>query len=94
MKEKILPFIKKYPMSILLAIIAINLFSIAGTLKKNGQLDIHKQICLRRRVFYSGLPMYTDKQAKAIDRSSARKIGVGINDLYKLDEYCRVIIKY
>ena len=36
MKEKILPFIKKYPMSILLAIIALNLFSIAGSLRENA----------------------------------------------------------
>ena len=47
MKEKILPFITKYPMSILLVIIAINLMAIAGTLKKNGKLDVHKQLCVR-----------------------------------------------
>ena len=80
-------------MSILLAIIALNLFSIAGTLKKNGQLDVHKQICLKRDVFYR-TPNYTDKQAKAIDRSSARKIGLGTDYLYKIDGYCNKIIKY
>ena len=31
-----LNFIKKYPMSILLAIIALNLFSIAGSLRENA----------------------------------------------------------
>ena len=36
MKNKVLPFIKKYPMSILLAIIAINLMSIAGSLRENA----------------------------------------------------------
>ena len=46
MKEKILPFIKKYPMSILLAIIALNLFSIAGSLKTSAKLDSIKLICL------------------------------------------------
>ena len=45
MKEKILPFIKKYPMSILLAIIALNLFSIAGSLKTSAKLDYQKLIC-------------------------------------------------
>lgn len=37
MKEKILPFIKKYPMSILLAIIAFNMFFIAGSLRKEAE---------------------------------------------------------
>ena len=46
MKEKIIPFIKKYPMSILLAIIAFNLFSIAGSLKTSAKLDSIKLICL------------------------------------------------
>ena len=36
-KQTVLDFIKKYPMSILLAIIAINLFSIAGSLKENAK---------------------------------------------------------
>ena len=47
MKEKILPFIKKYPMSILLAIIALNLFSIAGSLKTEAQLNRQKLICIQ-----------------------------------------------
>ena len=34
MKNKIINFLKKYPITILLAIIAINLFSIAGSLKE------------------------------------------------------------
>ncbi|MBO8204585.1 hypothetical protein [Prochlorococcus marinus] len=46
MKNKILPFIKKYPMSILLAIIALNLFSIAGSLKTSAKLDYKKLVCL------------------------------------------------
>ena len=41
-----LNFIKKYPMSILLAIIALNLFSIAGSLKTSAKLDQTKLICL------------------------------------------------
>ena len=46
MKEKILPFIKKYPMSILLAIISLNLFSIAGSLKNEAELNRQKLACL------------------------------------------------
>ncbi len=49
MKEKIVPFIKKYPMSILLAIIALNLFSIAGSLKTTAKLDSIRLICLEGR---------------------------------------------
>ena len=46
MKEKILPFIKKYPMSILLAIIALNLFPIAGILRTSAKLDYKRLVCL------------------------------------------------
>ncbi len=46
MKDKIVTFIKKYPMSILLAIIAINLFSIAGSLKTSAKLDFKRLVCL------------------------------------------------
>ena len=51
MKEKILNFIKKYPMSILLAIIALNLFSIAGSLKTSAKLDQQKLICLEKGLY-------------------------------------------
>ncbi len=50
MKEKIVPFIKKYPMSILLTIIALNLFSIGGSLKTEAELNRQKLTCLE---FYS-----------------------------------------
>ena len=61
MKNKILPFIKKYPMSILLAIIAFNLFIIAGSLRTTAKLDQKKLICLNT-------DEYTGKQL-------SRKIG-------------------
>ena len=38
-------------MSILLAIIAINLFSISNTLKENGKLERDKQLCARQVAF-------------------------------------------
>ena len=47
MKNKVLPFIKKYPMSILLAIIAINLFSIAGSLRTEAYLNREKNLCFK-----------------------------------------------
>ena len=49
--QKIIPFIKKYPMSILLAIIALNLFSIAGSLKTSAKLDQQKLICLEKDLY-------------------------------------------
>ena len=41
-----LDFIKKYPMSILLGIIAINLFNISGSLKIQSELTQQKLFCL------------------------------------------------
>ena len=55
MKEKILSFIKKYPMTILLGIIAINLMSIAGSLRTSAKIDYKKLVCLEG-------PKYTKKQ--------------------------------
>ena len=46
MKNKVLPVIKKYPMSILLAIIAINLFSIARSLRTEAYLNREKNLCI------------------------------------------------
>ena len=42
-----LPLIKKYQMSILLAIIGINLFSIAGSLRKEAYLNREKNLCIK-----------------------------------------------
>ena len=42
-----LNFIKKYPMSILLAIIALNLFSIAGSLNTEAKLNRMKLDCAK-----------------------------------------------
>ena len=44
-----LDFMKKYSMSILLAIIALNLLSIAGSLKTSAKLDYKKLTCLEGR---------------------------------------------
>ena len=47
MKNKVIPFIIKYPKSILLAIIAINLFSIAGSLRTEAYLNREKNLCIK-----------------------------------------------
>ena len=47
MRNKVYPFIKKYPMSILLAIIAVNLFSIAGSLRTEAYLNREKNLCIK-----------------------------------------------
>ena len=47
MKNKIIPLVKKYPMSILLAIIAINLFSIASSLRTEAYLNREKNLCIK-----------------------------------------------
>jgi len=90
-KKTVLAFIKKYPMSILLAIIAINLFSIAGTLKRNGKLDYHKQICVREDAYVHGDYKWTEKEYDAFKRSIARELGIPRN---QSDEYCNRITNY
>ena len=47
MRNKVFTFVKKYPMSILLAIIAINLFSIAGSLRTEAYLNREKNLCIK-----------------------------------------------
>tara|TARA_A100001035_G_scaffold185818_1_gene148071 strand:+ start:278 stop:514 length:237 start_codon:yes stop_codon:yes gene_type:complete len=64
LKNKILLFTKKYPLSILLAIIALHLFSIAGSLETSAKTDQQKMICLNA-------DKYTNKQLR-------RKLGTEI----------------
>ena len=47
MKNKVILFVKKYPMSILLTIIAINLFSIAFSLRTEAYLNREKNLCIK-----------------------------------------------
>ena len=46
-KNKFAAFIKKYPMSILLAIIALNLFSIAGSLNTEAKINRMRLDCAK-----------------------------------------------
>ena len=78
--DKILPFLKKYPMSILLALIAINLFSIAGSLSTSAKLDKMKITCVK----WQNDLMSVDKAAK--------EIGISRKDMD--DYFCRSLDDY
>ena len=64
--DKIIPFLKKYPMSILLAIIAINLFSIAGSLRTSAKLDKMTINCAK----WESKTISYDKAAKEVGISN------------------------
>ena len=53
MKNIIINFYKKYPITILLGIIAMNLFSIEGSLKYNEKLAYFVGVCTRYFALYS-----------------------------------------
>ena len=86
MKKKIVSFIKKYPMSILLAIIALNLFSIAGTLKENGKLLMYKEACARYYAFYSS---GNNEQAESREKLTASIVDVPVE---LVDAFCQRMI--
>ena len=88
MKNKIINFFKKYQMTILLAIIAINLFSIAGSLKENAKLAYYREVCARYFAFYSS---GTDKQAESNEIITAKKVRVPVE---LVDVYCQRIVDF
>ena len=88
MKNKIINFVKKYPMTILLAIIAINLFSIAGSLKENAKLAYYREVCARYFAFYSS---GSDKQAESNEIITAKKVKVPVK---LVDAYCQRIVDF
>ena len=61
MNIKNLAFIKKYPLSILLGIIVINLMTISAHLRVNSKLAFNKEACSRYFAFYA---YGTDQQAE------------------------------
>ena len=92
-KDSIIFFLKKYPMSILLAIIALNLFSIAGTLKDNGKILkdngkslIYKEACARYYAFYSS---GNDEQAESREKLTASIVDVPVE---LVDAFCQRMI--
>ena len=87
MKKKTLSFIKKYPISILLGIIVINLISISGHLKVNSKLAFYKEACSRYFAFYA---YGTDQQAERNEVKTAKKLNVP-QEL--VDAYCQRIVR-
>ena len=92
-KDSIYSFLKKNPMSILLAIIAINLFSIAGTLKENGKILkengkslMYKEACARYYAFYSS---GDDEQAESREKLTASIVDLPVE---LVDAYCQRIV--
>ena len=82
-------------MSILLAIIAINLFSIAGTLKENGKILkengkslMYKEACARYYAFYSS---GDDEQAESREKLTASIVDVPVK---LVDVYCQRIVDF
>ncbi|MFL2881520.1 MAG: hypothetical protein ACJZ8C_09490 [Prochlorococcus marinus subsp. pastoris] len=72
-------------MSILLAIIATNLLSIAVTLKENGKSLVYKEACARYYAFYSS---GNDEQAESREKLTASILDVP-EDL--VDPFCQRI---
>ena len=75
-------------MTIILAIIAINLFSIAGSLKENAKLAYLREVCARYFAFYS---YGTDEQAESNEKITAEKVKVPVE---LVDAYCSRIVDF
>ena len=82
-KDSIFSFLKKYPMSIFLAIIGINFFSIEGTLKENGKTLMCKEACARYYAFYSS---GDDEQAESREKLTASIVDVPVEFV---DPFCQ-----
>ena len=87
MKIKTLSFIKKYPISILLGIVVINLITISEHLRVNSKLALYKEACSRYFAFYS---YGTDQQAEKNEIKAAKKLKVP-EEL--VDAYCQSIVR-
>ena len=87
MRNKTLSFIKKYPLSILLGIIVINLMTISEHLRVNKKLAFNKEACSRYFAFYA---FGTDQQAETNEYKTAKKLKV---PLELLDAYCQRIVR-
>ena len=87
MKNKTLSFIKKYPLSILLGIIVINLMTISANLRVNSKLAFYKEVCSRYFAFYA---YGTDQQALKNEYITAKKLRIP-EEL--VDAYCQRIVR-
>ena len=73
-------------MSILLGFIALNLFSIAASLRENAKLSYYKEVCARYFAFYS---YGTDEQSENNELITAKKVNMPAE---LVDAYCQGII--
>ena len=87
MKNKTHTFIKKYPISILLGIIVINLITISAHLRVNSKLAFYKVACSRYFAFYA---YGTDEQAEKNEFKTAKSLKVPIE---LVDAYCQRIVR-
>ena len=87
MKNKTLSFIKKYPISILLGIIVINLMTISAHLRVNSKLAFYKEVCSRYFAFYA---YGTDQQAEKKEFKTAKKLKIPVE---LVDAYCQRIVR-
>ena len=87
MNNKTLSFIKKYPLSILLGIIVINLMNISAHLKVNSKLAFYKETCSRYFAFYA---YGTDQQAEENELKTASKLNIPVE---LVDGYCQRIVR-
>ena len=87
MNTKILSLIKKYPISILLGIIVINLMTISAHLRVNSKLALYKDACSRYFAFYS---YASDLEAEKNELKTAKKLKVPIE---LVDAYCQGLVR-
>jgi len=87
MMVKVLLFVKKYPMSILLAVIAIQLANISGKLEMSGRLSADRRACLRLYTFQRENINTEKSQKEAL--KTAKSIGVSPRGL---TYYCNNLI--
>ena len=87
MKNKTLSVMKKYPVSILLGIIVINLMTISAHLRVNSKLALSKEACSRYFAFYA---YATDQEAEKNEIKTANKLKVPVE---LVDAYCQRIVR-
>ena len=87
MKNKSISYIKKYPISILLGIIVINLMTISTHLRVNSKLAFYKEVCSRYFAFYA---YGTDQQAEKKEFKTAKKLKIPVE---LVDAYCQRIVR-
>ena len=87
MKNKTLSFIKKYPKSILLVVIIVNLITISEHLRVNSKLALYKEVCSRYFAFYA---YAEDQQAEKNELKTAKKLKIPVE---LVDAYCQRIVR-